>query len=126
MLMHNLAQPVLQLASDGFHVDELTVHQLAVEIEDEREAARHSRTEISPRRAEYHGIATGHVLQSVVANAFRDYGGARVAHAEPFADNPAKEHLPAGRAVSDHVATDDILLGGERCGLVGTHDETAA
>ena len=49
-----------------------------------------------------------------------------VAHAEPFADDAAQEDLPAGRAVGDHVAGDDLLLGDERGVGVRVHDQPAA
>jgi hypothetical protein len=51
----------------------------------------------------------------VVADPLDDGQRAGVAHAEPLADDAAHEDLPGGGPVEDHVAGDDVLLGGERC-----------
>ena len=97
-------------------VDHLVVHapeQRLVGIADEREAARHPGREVATGRAEDHRPPAGHVLAAVVADALDDRGRARVADAEPLADDPADEHVAAGRAVEDDVAGDDVLLGDE-------------
>ena len=78
---------------------------------------------VGPRITAY---AAGHVLQRVVTDALGDHGGTGVANAEPLADDTAQVDLPAGGAVGDHVAGDDVALGGERCGLVRPYDETPA
>ena len=103
-------------SSSVVDVDHVVVHapvQRAVGVPDEREAAAHARREVAAGRAEDHRASAGHVLAPVVADAFDDRGRARVAHAEPLADEPADEHVAAGRAVEDDVAGDDVLLGDE-------------
>ena len=82
-------------------------------IPHEREPAAHPGREVAAGRAEDHGASAGHVLARVIADAFDHRGRARVAHAEPFADDAADEHVARGRAVQDHVAGDDVLLGDE-------------
>ena len=69
---------------------------------------------LRPGRPEHDHPAAGHVLAAVVADALDDGEGARVAHAEALADDAAQEDLAAGRAVGDHVAGDDVVLGDER------------
>ena len=56
----------------------------------------------------------------MVADAFDHRDGAGVAHREALADHAADERFAAGRAVQDHVAGDDLLLGDEsRPGPIG-------
>ena len=75
-----------------------------------------------PGRAEHDHATAGHVLAPVVADALDDRGRARVAHAEPLADQAPEVHLAAGRAVEDHVAGDDVVLRDER-GVVGRSND---
>ena len=74
---------------------------------------------LRPVAAEHHDPAAGHVLAAVVADAFDDGDGAGVAHGEALADHAADERLPAGGAVQDDVAGDDLLLGHEAGGPDG-------
>ena len=69
---------------------------------------------LRPVAPEHHHPTTGHVLAAVVADALDDRGRAGVPHREPLADDAAEEHLARGRAVEDHVAGDDVVLGDER------------
>ena len=59
----------------------------------------------------------------MVADPLDDGEGAGVADAEALADDAAQEDLPAGRAVGDDVAGDDLLLGDERRRRMRTDDE---
>ena len=69
--------------------------------------------EVAAGRPEDHRAPAGHVLAAVVADALDHRGRAGVAHAEALAHDTADEHLAVGRAVEDHVARDDVLLGHE-------------
>src|SRR5207244_11392433 len=66
------------------------------------------------------------VLAAVVARALADGQRARVAHAEPLADDAADEQLARGGPVADDVARDDVLLGRERGRRVGAQREPPA
>ena len=88
--------------------------EVAVGVVDVGDAAGHAGAEVAAGVAEHDHAAAGHVLAAVVADALDDRGGARVAHAEALADDAAEEDLAAGRAVPDHVAGDDLVLGDER------------
>ena len=74
---------------------------------------------LRPVGAEHDDAAAGHVLAAVVADALDDRGRAGVADAEPLADHAADERLAGGRAVEDHVAGDDVVLGREGGAAVG-------
>ena len=62
----------------------------------------------------------------MVARALGDRDGAGVAHAEPLADHAAQEHLAGRGTVEDHVACDDLILGGEGRCRVRRGDDPAA
>jgi hypothetical protein len=62
----------------------------------------------------------------VVTDALHDGQRARVAHAEPFPDDPAQEQLPTGGAVQDHVPGDDVVLRDERCVGMRAHGDPTA
>ena len=51
-------------------VDHLGVEQRRVEVEEVANAARHAGSDIAPGLAEYHSDAAGHVLATVIAQAF--------------------------------------------------------
>ena len=104
----------------------LTRRERAVGVEHVGDAAGHAGAEVATGRAEHDDPAAGHVLAAVVADALDHRGGAGVADAEALADDAAQEDLAAGGAVDDHVAGDDVLLGGERAPAVGAHDDAPA
>ena len=81
---------------------------------------------LRPVRAEHDHAPAGHVLAAVVADALDDGRGARVAHREALAREPAEERAAAGRAVEHRVADDDVLLGLERRVLGRAHGQHAA
>ena len=87
--------------------------EAAVLVEHVGDAAAHPGGEVAPGAAEHDDVAAGHVLAAVVADALDDGVGARVAHGEPLAGEPAEERLAPGRAVEDGVADDHVLLRGE-------------
>src|SRR5262245_18026258 len=110
------AQRLDVLVVECVDVDHLVVHtpvERAVRVPYEREAATHSGREIAAGRAEDDRAPAGHVLASVIADAFDDRRRARVAHTEALADEPADERVPIGGAVQNHVAGDDVVLGDE-------------
>ena len=118
----DVAQPLRRLAVQRLDVDHLGVDPVPGEVEHVADAAGHAGGDVPPGRAEDHRAAAGHVLQRVVADALDDGQRAGVADAEPLADPAAQEDLPAGRAVADDVAGDDVVLGGERR-LAGRPDD---
>src|SRR5690606_33848640 len=71
----------------------------------------HARGEVAAGRADDHDPPAGHVLATVVPDALNDGLGAGVTDAEPLADHAADVDLAVDRAVADHVAGDDVLLG---------------
>ena len=100
--------------STGRELDELGVDPADVQIEHEGVAAGHAGGEVAAGRAEDDDPAAGHVLTPVVADALDHRADAGVAHAEPLPHLPPQEDLARGGAVTDDVARDDLLLGGER------------
>src|SRR3972149_3550048 len=101
--------------SRGSEVDHLPVAapgEVAVEVEDVGDAARHARGEVAPGPTDDHDAAAGHVLAPVVAHALDDRGDAAVAYAEALPGDAAEGGLAARRAVERDVTDDDVLLGG--------------
>src|SRR5688572_3905464 len=94
-------------------VDHLSVEQRRVQIKEITNAARHAGCDIAPCLAEYHRDAAGHVLAPVIAQSLHHRNSTRVPDAEPLADLPADEQLTGRRAVSDHIAGDDVVCGDE-------------
>ena len=102
------------------------VHERGHEVEHVGRAARHAGAEVAAGPAEHQDGAAGHVLAAVVAHALDDERRARVAHAEPLADQAAQEDLPGRRAVADDVARDHVVLGGEHRVAVGADRDAPA
>src|SRR5829696_4296 len=100
--------------------------ELALGIEHVGDPAAHAGGEVAPGRAEHDHAAAGHVLAAVVTRALDDRAGARVAHREALAGEPAEERAPARRPVQHGVADDHVLLGDEARALRRTHREHAA
>src|SRR4051794_36812493 len=113
VLADDRPQPLAVVVFDWIDVDHLEVEPAGegvVRVVHEREPTGHAGAEVAARRPEHDDLAAGHVLAPVVAHAFDDRGRARVADAEPFADDAADEALAARRPVEDDVAGDDVLL----------------
>ena len=123
MLDEQLAHDRLVVGPQGGDVDELGVDPAVVEVEDVGHSPGHAGGEVAPGRPEDEDGATGHVLAAVVADALDDRGRAGVADAEALADQAAQEELAGRGAVADDVAGDDVGLGLQRGGAVGTDDD---
>ena len=91
--------------------------EVAGDVPDVGDAARHAGGEVAAGRAQDDGAAAGHVLAAVVADAFDHGPGAAVADTEPFGRPAAEEGLAAGRAVQHDVADQDVVFRHERCFL---------
>jgi hypothetical protein len=61
--------------------------------------AGHAGGEVAAGGADDHDAAAGHILATVIANAFDDCVGAAVADAKPLAGHATEESLAAGGAV---------------------------
>ena len=95
-------------------------------IEHVGDPAAHARGEVAPGGPEDDDAPARHVLAAVVADALDDRVGARVAHREALAREPAEERAARRRAVEHGVADDHVLLGQE-AGVVGRpHRDHAA
>src|SRR5262249_4300977 len=88
------------------------------------DAARHARREITSGATEHHNDAARHVFAAVVARAFDDGNGARVADGEAFASHAAEITLALDRAVQHRVADNDRLLRHDP-GICGRPDNEA-
>ena len=74
------------------------------------DAAGHPCAGVPADRAQRDRNPACHVLAEVVACAFHDGDGSRVAHAEALSNPARDEELPAGRAVTDGVARKDRVV----------------
>ena len=83
--------------------------------------AAHPGGEVPARAAEHHDPAPGHVLATVIADAFDNRARAGVAHREALAGETPEERPARGRAVQHGVADDHVLLGAEAV-LLGRAD----
>src|SRR5439155_12134142 len=116
------AQPLAVVVVERLELDHLVVderRETVVRIVDVRDAARHARGEVAAGGTEHHDTPAGHVLATVVADALHHRRGARVAHAEPLADDATEVGLATGRPVHRNVAGDDVVFGGEARLAVG-------
>src|SRR5262249_56655964 len=98
---------------DVDHADVAAPLEVAIDVEDVGDAARHPRREVAPRASQHDHAAARHVLAAVVADALHDGVSAAVADGEALASHSADEGLAARRAVERDVADDDVLLGRE-------------
>ena len=76
-------------------------------VDDECDAAAHARGKVAPSAAEHDDRAAGHVLASVITDAFDDRNGAAVPNREPFARRAGDERFARRRAIQRRVAHDD-------------------
>src|SRR5205807_10334785 len=83
----------------------------AIFIVDIGDAAAHTGSEVSPRATENDDGAAGHVFAAVIAGAFDDGRGPRIAHAEALAGDAAEIRLAGDRAVHHGVADHDVVFG---------------
>src|SRR5581483_8951982 len=83
----------------------------AVFVENVRDTARHTRGKITTRLPEHDNTATGHVLTSVISDAFNHCPYAAVAHSEALSRHAANVSLTTGGAIESDVANDDVVLG---------------
>ena len=116
-------QELAVLVVERVQVDHLGVHPHRIEVEHVGDAAGHARAEVAAGRAQHDDPATRHVFAAVVADTLHDRGRAGVAHGEPLPHHPAEERLAARRAVQQHVARDDVVLGGEGRALRRLYDD---
>src|SRR5438093_317738 len=100
--------------------------EVAVHVERVRDPARHARGEVPAGEPEHDDAPAGHVLASVVADAFDDRVDAAVPHAEPLTGDAADVRFAAGRPVEGDVADDDVRLGHERGAARREDDQLAA
>ena len=68
------------------------------------------RPRIAPGLAEHHDDAAGHILAAMIAGAFDDGDGARIAYGEALAGNAPEIAFAGDGAVEHGVADDDALL----------------
>ncbi len=95
------------------HFGVVEVGEGVVFVEDVGGAAAHAGTEVFARGAEDEDGAAGHVFAAVVADAFDNSGGARVAHGKAFAGAAVDVEASACGTVEDGVAADAIFFGAE-------------
>src|SRR5208337_1595352 len=114
-------QPMQRLDILGSR-DGLEVHAFAIAedrrkiagiVQDIGDAAGHSRGKVAPRASQHHDQTLGHVLATVVANAFNNRGGAGIAYRKALPGHAVEVRFTAGRAVQAYVADKNILLRGE-------------
>src|SRR6185437_14897977 len=95
------------------HAHVAALGEVAVLVEHVGDATAHAGREVAPGRPEHDDAPAGHVLAAVIANALDDRAGARVAHGEALAGEPAEERAPARGPVQHGVADDHVALGRE-------------
>ena len=93
------------------HREVAALLEIALLIEDIRNAAAHAGCEISSNGAEHDDDAARHVFAAMVAGAFDDGDGAGIAHGKSLAGDAAEITLAGNRAVEHGVADDDAFLG---------------
>ena len=81
---------------------------------------------LRPVLPEHDDDAAGHVFAAMVAGAFDDGDGARVAHGEALARDAAEIAFAGDGAVHDGVADDHALFGHDAGLRIGPHDQLAA
>ena len=85
--------------------------EIAALVEHIGDAARHAGREVAPRRPEHHDATARHIFAAVIAGAFDNGDGARIAHGEPLASHAAEIALAGNRTVKHGIADDDAFLG---------------
>src|SRR5215475_144871 len=95
MLFERLTQPLFFLRFDFRKSYKLAVqHSLGFSPQNVRQAARHSGAKIQSDGPKNDGHAAGHILASVLANAFDDSQRAAVANGKTFPARPATNSWP--------------------------------
>src|SRR5690625_2376516 len=98
----------------GIHPDHVLTDGMVVD--DVGDAAAHSGSKVLACITEDDHTSAGHILQTVVADAFNDDFRPAVPHAETFTGFAVYEHLTACGTVQADVADDDFMTAaGVRC-----------
>ncbi len=93
--------------------DEITMQDIfGFGAQDVSEATGHAGTEIQAERTEDEGDAAGHVLATVLADAFDNGESAAVADGEAFARASGDEKLAGSGAVENSVAGENVAAAG--------------
>ena len=116
-----VADKTVQLAVVGHVVDERQLYHLhvaeiikvAVGIPYICHASAHTGSEVTACGAEHHGASACHVFAAVVAHAFDNSSGTRIAHTEAFADTTVDVYLTGCSSIKESVAGYDIFFGCE-------------
>src|SRR5271165_4387268 len=125
-----LAGVVLILGQgDGFELDLAVVakaRRAALRVPDIGDAARHAGGEIAAGITDHDDDPAGHIFAAMVAGAFDDGDGTRIAHGEAFAGYALEIRFTGDCAVEHGVADDDVL--GRLAPRLGrlAHDQPAA
>src|SRR5450631_441366 len=86
------------------------VLEVALLIEDVRDAAAHAGSKVTPRGAQHSNQAIGHVFATMVANTFHNGCCPRVSYSESLASYTIQEKLTARGAIKCNVADKDALF----------------
>ena len=96
-----------------------------VSIVNKGEAPAHASTEVTARGTEYGHRTAGHILASVIANAFNDRSAPGVANSEAFTSPSGGEEKTPSGAIETGVAYNDILAPGEALAVFGPYNDFA-
>ena len=100
--------------------------EIAALVEHISHAARHTGREVAPRRPENHDATARHVFAAMIAGAFYNGDGARVADGEPLASHAAEIALAGNRTVKDGIADNDAFLRHDGGAIRRPNDDSAA
>jgi hypothetical protein len=113
VFLESAAEPSLFVGIDFSKRHKVTVKNiLGFGAQNIGEAAGHAGAEIETERAEDDGDAAGHVLATVLANAFDHGESAAVANGKALPSASGDEKLAGGRAVKDSVAGENVAAAG--------------
>src|SRR5262249_6415450 len=109
--MNFMAILILQqrLNIDGSQVASLLRIDATI-IEDIGNTAAHPRSKVPSTGTQDDDEAIGHVLATVVANAFYHGRSSRITNGKAFACNSVQEDFATGRAVKHHITNQDALF----------------
>ena len=72
-----------------------------------------------PHESQHHHHAIGHVFAAVIANTLDYRGRAGIAHRKAFARHSVEKNFPAGRAIQNDVANQNVIFGQKACEYAG-------